>query len=123
MVIPRPYPYTIPADLQDFLLGSAWISLPLIIFWFLSQRKASEHREEPSIRAIVLLGMVQIAIVALSGLLAVESARVWLFLQPLAMIPVGLELLRWNPWQRFCVMAIICILTAVMAQNMIFVQG
>ena len=31
----RPYPQTIPSDVQDFLLASGWISLPLATFYLL----------------------------------------------------------------------------------------
>jgi hypothetical protein len=48
--------------------------------------------------ALTLIGLATIATVDLSGLLRGETARVWLFLQPLMVVPVALELarLRWS---------------------------
>jgi hypothetical protein len=123
MVIPRPWPNTIPADLQDFVLGSAWVSLPLIVFWFLRQRGGQPGQEDRSTRVLVLLGIAQIVVVALSGLLAAETSRVWMFMQPLALAPIALELSRWKPWQCGCALAIVAIVTAIAAQNMIFLAG
>jgi hypothetical protein len=123
LVIPRPWPNTIPADFQDFFLGSAWVSLPLIIFWILRLRLGAGLRDEIGVRSLAWLGLAQIALVALTGLLPAETSRVWMFLQPLALTPVALELARWKSWQCGCVLAIVAAITAIAAQNMIFLAG
>ena len=55
---------------------------------------------------------------ALTGLLRCETSRVWLFLQPLVMLALGLELSRWNGWARAVVFTCLVLLTAAVAQNM-----
>jgi hypothetical protein len=116
LIFPRPYPQGIPADFQDFALGSGWISVPLLIFWILRR-----NREDPPVRRVIWVGLFQILIVGLTGLIPGESARVWMFMQPLLLVPIGLELSRWNRWHGGAVFVFLWILTVVMAQNMIFV--
>ena len=109
-VLPRPYPHTIPTDLLDFFLGSGWISAVALICW-LRRRDGRAH-------AHVVVGLASILVVALTGLLRCETSRVWLFLQPLVMLALGLELVRWNAWARAVVFACLVLLTAAVAQNM-----
>ena len=108
--IPRPYPRTIPTDLLDFFLGSGWVSALLLLLWLTrAQFRAHAH---------VVIGLASVATVALTGLLACETSRVWLFLQPLVMLPLGLELARWGSWSRTIVFACLILLTGAVAQNM-----
>jgi hypothetical protein len=106
----RPYPQTIPSDLQDFALGCGWIGILLLIFWLL-RREA---------QPMVALGLFQIAVVAVSGLLRCETARTWAFLQPLLMLPIGLELATWGRAPRAIAYACLWMITAAIGQNMIF---
>lgn len=115
--IPRPYPQTIPSDIQDFLLGSGWISLAVVIMWGLSEWKSSAGSGG---RREILVGLGAIGIVAATGLLACETSRVWLFLQPLVMIPLGQELSRWSVRARAIALACLLLLTCVIAANMQF---
>ena len=55
----------------------------------------SGSRHDPSL-AMSLLFLFQILTVAVSGLLRTETARVWIFLLPLLMFPIGNELARWR---------------------------
>jgi hypothetical protein len=123
LILPRRWPSTIPADFQDFFFGSAWVSLPLMIFWFMRRDRSRVDSDEARVRRLVVLGITQIVVVALTGLLPGESARVWMFMQPLALAPIALELSRWKPWQCGCALAIVAIVTAIAAQNMIFLAG
>jgi hypothetical protein len=68
----------------------------------------------------VLLALGQIILVACTGLLRCETARVWAFMLPLLMIPIGLELARWSPAARMGVFACLWLLTTALAQNMKF---
>jgi len=115
--IPRPYPQTIPSDIQDFMLGSGWISLAVVIMWGLSERRSNEGSMG---RRDILVGLAAIGIVAATGLLACETSRVWLFLQPLVMIPLGQELARWSVRLRAVALACLLVLTCVIAANMQF---
>jgi len=112
--IPRVHPATIPGDLQDFFLGSAWISALIILFWLLGLRQ----RDNRAI--LVLLCLIQPLIVAATGLLQCETARVWSFMQPLVLIPVGIELARWTNRARLTAFACLFILLVVQGRNFIF---
>ncbi|HSV13996.1 MAG TPA: hypothetical protein VLI90_07025, partial [Tepidisphaeraceae bacterium] len=107
----RPYPQSIPWDVYDFLLGSGWISAVLIaIGWRAWKRQGYT--------ALVLLCLAQPLLVALLKLLQTETARVWLFMQPLLLVPVGLELAGWSPRQRIWVYAALVLITLTIGQNM-----
>ena len=67
------------------------------------------------------LCVVQVLVVALTGLLQTETARVWAFMLPLWMVPVGLELARWTWRGRAVAYACTWLLLAAAVQNMIFV--
>jgi len=111
----RPYPQTIFWDLFDFALGTGWVSALLVGFWLhRSARRAGRDR------LIALLALGQIASVAIVGLLQTETARVWIFMMPLAMIPIGLELQEWTARSRFAVYACLALVVAAIHQNMIF---
>ena len=88
----RPWPATIPFDLLDFALGTGWLSFLLIGFGLARWR----GRKLAKLDWVVLLCIAQVMLVAVGGLIPVETARVWLFMIPLFMLPVGLELSRWG---------------------------
>jgi hypothetical protein len=108
----RPYPRTILFDLTDFGLGTGWISVPLAIFCCLG---AKQHR------AIALLAVAQLVLVAVLGLLQAETARVWNFMMPLLMIPVGMELSGWPIRARWTVLLGVLAVTCAVCQNMKFI--
>jgi hypothetical protein len=86
----RSYRAFVLMDPYDFLLGAGIIALPILCLYLRRAWKCrSERREE---LALTLIGFATILTVDLSGLLRAESARVWLFLQPLLAVPIGLEL-------------------------------
>lgn len=113
--MPRPHPQTVPGDFQDFFLGSGWISALLVVYWLVDARRTWNARS-----IFVIICLLQPVIVAATGLLRCETARLWAFMQPLALIPVGVELARWN-WRSRAV-AFACLLTIliVQARNFIF---
>ena len=110
-------PGTIPTDLYDFALGSAWISYVLVACYFASTAKNKLTNEF----WIALLCVAQFVVIALIGLLQTETSRVWLFMYPMLMLPVGLELAKWRPWQRLAVFAALLLLTMAMCQSMQFI--
>jgi hypothetical protein len=59
-----------------------------------------DFKANPTATALMLIGLATVLTVDFSGLLRGETARVWLFLQPLLVVPVALELarVRW-PWR------------------------
>jgi hypothetical protein len=111
----RPYPNTIWNDLLDFALGSGWISFLLAgscLAW--AMRRGWAHRST----RIVLICVAVPVFVAISALLASETARVWNFMLPLLMAPIGLELSRYRPAERIIVLASLAIVLAAICRNM-----
>lgn len=110
----RPYPMTIWFDLTDFALGSGWISVVIAACWLM------RGRHETPAKSMAILAVLQLLIVAGTGLLQSETARVWCFMLPLLMIPVGLELSRWPMNARIACLAALALLTMVIHQNVQF---
>lgn len=54
------------------------------------------------------------------ALLAVETARVWIFMLPIALHVVGERLSRWSPRQRAVFFAVALVTIVVLGQNMTF---
>jgi len=112
----RPWPATIPFDLLDFALGTGWLSFLLI-----GQRLARWRRGTPQkLDWVVLLCLGQVLLVAVAGLIPSETARVWLFMLPLFMLPVGLELSRWGSGGRMMVYGCLWGLLVLTSQNLMF---
>jgi hypothetical protein len=92
----RPYIVFILPDLYDFALAAGIIAIPIL--WIHLSKLREEFKKNPNRMALTLIGLATIVTVDVSGLLRGETARVWLFLQPLLVVPVALELarLRWT---------------------------
>jgi len=110
-------PGTIPTDLYDFALASGWMSFALVGFYF---KSAFRQGLSPQSR-VATLSVLQFVLIALTGALQVETARIWMFMLPMLMLPVGLELANWRPGARLAVYAALLILTAEMCQSMEFI--
>ena len=91
-------------DPYDFFLGSGMVVVPLL-FRFL--RRSFEEfdwgREE---QVLSLVALASILVVDVSGLLRAETARVWIFLQPLVIVPAARELARFDARGRAAVFAV-----------------
>jgi hypothetical protein len=111
----RPYPTSIYWDLEDFGLGVGWIAVLLMLFGLLRSQPWSE-------RVISLLGVSQIVLIAVTGLLAGETARVFLFMVPLLLTPIDGELSRWKPLERMAAYACLLAVTAAACRNLIFLN-
>lgn len=118
----RPYPQTVPFDVLDFLLGAGWIGGLLAILYFVSRQEPLRNEQDESLTVLAAIALGQIIVVALTGLLQAETARVWAFMLPLLAMPVGLELARWTPRARYAAFAALFVLTVVVAQNMTFLK-
>ena len=113
--VPRRWPGTIPGDFKDFALGSGWISCLLAAMFFL--------RITPARRRMLILGALclgQIAAVGLLGLIRCETARVWIFMLPLLMLPIGVELAGWKFAWRMGVYAALLALTVASWHSLTF---
>jgi len=112
----RPYPVHVAFDLLDFALGSGWISFLLVAYFLLGRSEGSA----PS-RELALLAVCQVLVSAALGLVPGETARTWMLMYPLLMIPIGLELAGWDALARLAVYGALCFLLAALTQNMGFV--
>ena len=95
----RPYlPFPL-WDPYDLFVGTGIMALPILVFYLKRLWHASRLGEGESERqtALTIVALATILTVDLSGLLRGESTRVWLFLQPLVVAPVAIELSRF-PW-------------------------
>jgi hypothetical protein len=115
---PRNLPGTIPWDLYSFAIGTAYIGCLLAIFYFSPRPRGKRPPQELKLN---LLCIAQILFVALTGILPGETVRLWMFMLPLLMLPIGLELSRWGTAGRLVVYVALLALTAVLCQSMIFI--
>ncbi len=116
----RPYSIFVFTDLYDFVLGAGIIVVPIL--WFHVRRVREEFKADPNGTALTVIGLATVLIVDLSGVLRGETTRVWLFLQPLLVAPVAVELarLRW-PW-RLSILAMQWWILVLLKAKMSFVE-
>jgi hypothetical protein len=121
----RPYPLTIPFDLSDFLLGVGWLAGMLAIFALIpwTKRGHSSRSEGELSSLILLLGLLEIVLVAVTGLLPAETARVWAFLAPLVAIPAGVELSRWRVSARAVGYTCMLLILALICANLLSAES
>jgi hypothetical protein len=105
----RCLPQTIPFDLLEFLKGMGWIAL-LLVF------PAWEKHQK--FRSIIALCVMQPVLVALVGILQIETARIWLFMIPLIMIPAGLALSQWPAQRRLSCFFLLGLISAAVFRNL-----
>jgi hypothetical protein len=117
-LIPRPYPATVLFDLTDFALSTGWTGSLLAALFLFGRHRSQTDR---ALRRLAILCVGQLLLVAGTALLPGETARVWLFLVPLLLLPVGLELERWSPRARLLVYATTWLVTTAILQNMRFI--
>jgi hypothetical protein len=115
----RPYPLTIPFDLTDFALGAGWSGAVIALGFFLD--RAARADAGMRLTRSSILCVAQLVIVAATGLLQLETARVWTFMLPLLLVPLGLEMRTWDMRARFCAYAATWFATAAIAQNVKFI--
>ena len=112
----RPYAYTIFWDLYDFSLAGGWLT-----FGLLAAFCANRCRNPEIVRGFAACCLGTLTIVNLSGLLAAEAARVWLFLQPLAVALAAIELGRRSLGVRMAVSAAMLFALAAIRASMSFI--
>lgn len=86
-----PYPYWDP---YDFFMAAGIIALPILVFHL--QRLWRQRDLKRFDTALTLIGLATVLSIDVSGLLRGETARVWIFLQPLVIAPVAMELCRFR---------------------------
>jgi hypothetical protein len=116
-VLDRPWPDTIPWDAIDFVRGAGWL---LLLPAGATLLRAVRRRGDPLWLAALCFG--QLAVLALSGLLPAEAARLWTFVLPLLAIPAGIELARWGRGPRLVAYSAMWIVLVVMHQTIAFLD-
>jgi hypothetical protein len=128
VLVHRPWPLTVPWDMYDVVLGTGWISLWLMICYFTGRRQFPGERigresnrtiPQPVLCAICLLQPIVIAVL---HILPGEAARLYAFMFPLMLVPVGLEMSEWPRKYRVIICACLWLLGAATLRNMEFIQ-
>jgi hypothetical protein len=136
----RPWPLTVPWDIYDVILGTGWISVWLMICYFVSARKTASHQAPPCTDKsaatpangatapfreipqplLCVLCLLQPIAIAVLHVLPGETARLYAFMFPLVLVPVGLELAHWPRNHRLVIYACVWLLGAAVLRNMLF---
>jgi hypothetical protein len=116
MQLHRPYNYTVVWDLYDFFLAAGWVMFGLAVTFFGGWRSYSR-----GIRGFAIAAIGTLLIVDLSGLLAAEAARVWLFLQPFTVALAAVELSRRSEAVQVAACGIVLFALAAIRASMNFI--
>ena len=117
----RPWGYTVFWDAYDFFLASGWITFGLLLAFAWRWRSQGHPGQTPWAPAFAASALATLAIVDLSGLLRAETARVWLFLQPLIFPLLGYELSRWTTGWRLAAYGVLVFSLAVIRSRLSFI--
>lgn len=113
----RPWSSTVVWDVYDFFLASGWAPFAvLLLFW-----KRGLAGQTPRLKSFAVAAVATLAVVDLSGLLRAETARVWMFLQPFAILLVAVELARWSEGRRNALFAVLLFALAAIRARMAFI--
>jgi hypothetical protein len=113
----RHLPGTLPWDLYDFALGSGWISFMILAYYLWSTARTTPR---PPTTTMAMLCIAQFVFVAVTGLIQCETARVWMFMLPMLMTPIGLELSKWNYRMRTIAYVTLLLISLSVFRNMVF---
>ena len=116
----RPWTMTVVWDVYDFFFASGW-ALAAVLALFCMRWLKGDLAEDARLRWFALAALATLLIVDVSGLLRAETARVWLFLQPLAVIVAGAELSRWTPGWRAVLVGVLFFALAAIRSRIIFI--
>lgn len=115
---PRRLPGTISWDLWGFAIGSGWIGFVLAGYYFV-RLKFSKSWATWQAR-IAMLCVAQFVLEATTGLIQGETERLWIFMMPMLMLPIGLELVEWTLGWRMAAYGALLVLTILICQNITF---
>ena len=117
----RPWNYTVVWDIYDFFLASGWVSFGIVVAFGLRWRSQGAPTPTPWMPAFAASAIATLLIVDVSGLLRAETARVWLFLQPLALPLIGYELSKWSAGWRLAGFGVLVFSLAVIRSRLSFI--
>jgi hypothetical protein len=113
-----PYLVCLGFDLYDFFLGAGMMTFPLVVL-HLRRAWAGTGADRTAWRATAV-GLASILVIDSTGLLQGETARLWMFLQPLVVVPAGLELARWAVAERAGVLGLQWAIVAIVKAKLWF---
>jgi hypothetical protein len=91
-------------NFYEFALGSGVIAVPIVVLHaFRGFGRSNPNRAS---LPLTLIGLGAIVAIDLTGLIRNEVDRAWLFLQPLMVVPLALELARLSRTWRFAIFTI-----------------
>jgi hypothetical protein len=115
---PRRLPGTIPWDLWGFAMGSGWIGFVLAGCYFVRLKFSNSWATWQA--RIATLCVAQFVLEATTGLIQGETERLWIFMMPMLMLPIGLELASWSLGERMTAYGALLVLTILICQNITF---
>jgi hypothetical protein len=119
-VMDRPYGLYFLYNFYEFFLGSGIIIIPLLISFV--KRTVKDLKALEKHVSLSYIGFATILIVDLTGLVRGETTRLWLFLQPLILLPACLELIRLGKVHRWILFSLLWVNVVVIKSNMWFVR-
>lgn len=112
----RPWPWTSVFDIYDFFLGNGYLALFLMTGALVWYDKTSPYA------VFTLILIAQLLIMAVGHLLPGETARVWLFLQPFAIV-AGIPFFhQFRLWQKMTLFGGLALITTLITQHMTFIN-
>jgi len=117
--IVRPGGWYIAFDYYDFILASGVAPLGLSLSYISCNLRHMEFTKRQL--QMTTCSLLTILVVGLTHLLPGETARVWLFLQPLLLVPAGLSLSSFKSIRAGAVITFVIILLVTMKSRLLFI--
>lgn len=108
-------------NLYDFSLGLGFIPTLLSIYYFTELFKARVKLSES--QALSLIGLITIIILNFSNLVNWETARVWILMQPLILIPSAIVLINWGERAVYVAVTVMFLHMSAIASTIILINA
>jgi len=112
-------------DVWDFALGGGALPFALFVWELARTGPALPRPGGPEWRSSWLTWSAAATILVIAGscLLTTETFRVWIFLQPLVVVPAGLALGRFGPVGRMTVYGCVWLVAVAIKSRLLFMYG
>lgn len=118
-ILGRPYAFYLFYNFYEFFLGSGIMLIPLLVTF--ARRAIATSGAAENWVMLSYAGFATLLVVDLVGPLRSETTRLWLFLQPLILVPIGLELIRMDRLHRWMIFVMLWVNLVVLKSNMWFI--